>query len=71
MTFDDIWNQLCRKSPALSRRDSRLEFTSNNLKLLLKQVYEQGQKSVEPQVIQPKESKDDYLDAFRSMFRNM
>lgn len=46
MTFDTIWDQLCRKNPALSKGDSTVEFKSANLKTLLRQVYDQGAKSV-------------------------
>lgn len=45
MTFEEIWRQLCRKSPGLDREDTRVEFTSDNLRRLLEQVYEQGQLS--------------------------
>lgn len=44
MTFDEIWNQLLRKSPSLAKDESTVEFRADNLKLLLRQVYEQGEK---------------------------
>jgi len=45
MTFKEIWAQLCRKQPALQNPQTTVEFTSENLQSLLKQVYEQGKKS--------------------------
>lgn len=47
MTFNQIWDQLCSKKPSLKRADSTLEFKPENLKALLRQVYEQGRKSAE------------------------
>lgn len=46
MTFREIWQQLVRKDSRLLDGDAKVEFTSSNLKKLLEQVYEQGQKSV-------------------------
>lgn len=43
MTFDQIWDQLRRKSTKLDKPDASVEFTSENLKRLLCQVYEQGE----------------------------
>lgn len=40
MTFHDIWNQLLKKSSSLADPQSKVEFTSENLKALLRQVYE-------------------------------
>lgn len=45
MTFIEIWNQSVRKKPALADGSARVEFTSDNLYLLLEQVYEQGKKA--------------------------
>jgi hypothetical protein len=45
MTFQEIWRQLCRKRPLLSDPDSTVEFKSVNLKSLLRQAYEQGEKA--------------------------
>ena len=45
MTLEYIWNQLCRKQPKLLNKNATVEFTSQNLKALLAQVYEQGQKA--------------------------
>jgi hypothetical protein len=42
MTFQNIWQQLCRKRPKLNDPQSVAEFTSDNLKSLLEQVYNQG-----------------------------
>lgn len=46
MTFDAIWQQLCKKKPSLCKDDNTVEFKSANLKTLLRQVYDQGAKSV-------------------------
>jgi len=45
MTFQEIWQQLCRKRPLLADDDSIVEFKSINLKSLLRQAYEQGEKA--------------------------
>lgn len=45
MTFREIWQQLVRKDSRLLDGDTKVEFTSSNLKKLLAQVHEQGQKS--------------------------
>lgn len=47
MRFQEIWDQLCRKKPELSKTDATVEFRSSNLQALLRQVYEQGQKHPE------------------------
>jgi hypothetical protein len=44
MTFDQIWENLCCKSPKLREDGKTVEFESQNLKRLLKQVYDQGYK---------------------------
>lgn len=44
MTFQDIWNQLVRKNPAIAENGKTVEFQSENLKRLLRQVYEQGER---------------------------
>jgi hypothetical protein len=44
MLFDEIWESLCKKKPELKDPNTKLEFTSENLKKLLLQVYEKGQK---------------------------
>ena len=46
MTLEGIWEQLVRKNPSLARSDVTVEFSPQNLKALLRQVYEQGQNSV-------------------------
>ena len=57
MTLEDIWNQLCRKQPKLAKDDTTIEFTSQNLKALLSQVYEQAQKAaVKVEESKPKSS---------------
>jgi hypothetical protein len=43
MEFEEIWNQLVRKSNALTNPAAKVEFTADNLKRLLRQVYEQGE----------------------------
>ena len=45
MKFSEIWSQLCRKDARLNTDGTKVEFESQNLKRLLEQVYEQGQKS--------------------------
>lgn len=45
MTFDQIWERLARKKPALEQDDSVVTFTSANLRQLLRQVYDQGEAS--------------------------
>jgi len=47
MTFEEIWNQLCRKQPKLLKEGTTVEFKSENLKTLLSQVYEQARKAEE------------------------
>ncbi len=46
MTFDELWKQLEKKQPDLKNDESVVEFTALNLRLLLRQVYEQGKSSV-------------------------
>lgn len=62
MTFKEIWAQLLRKNADLANADAKVEFTSANLEMLLRQVYEQGQKSV------PKATWADAKNPFSSMF---
>lgn len=62
MTFKEIWAQLVRKNADLAKPDARVEFRSENLEQLLKQVYEQGQKSV------PKQTGTGTKNPFDSMF---
>lgn len=61
MTFQEIWQQLCRKSPSLEKPGATVEFKSENLKALLRQVYDQGQKSAPA-------SSDGRFDMFNSIF---
>lgn len=44
MKFSAVWDQLCRKHPGLSNDRSTIECTSANLRSLLRQVYDQGEK---------------------------
>ena len=44
MTLDQIWKQLVKKKPKLQDPNATVEITSDNLRLLLKQVYEQGER---------------------------
>lgn len=69
MTFDAIWEQLRRKNPALSKGDSTVEFRSDNLKTLLRQVYEQGVKSA-PKTDSNKNTFDSVLDDFGDIFKS-
>lgn len=48
MKFQDIWNQLLRKRPALADSEKVVEFRPAALKMLLEQVYEQGVKAGSP-----------------------
>jgi len=50
MTFSEIWNKLCDKHPALLINGKVHEIKSENLKSLLKQVYEKGQKSTDIEI---------------------
>lgn len=63
MTFDAIWNQLRSKQTKLDNADATIEFKPQNLKQLLRQVYEQGQRSSQ-QPAQPEK-----FDPFKSIFR--
>ena len=45
MTFEKIWEQLCRKEPRLKIAGTKIEFTSKGLEQLLKQVYDHGVKN--------------------------
>jgi hypothetical protein len=61
MTFKQIWDQLLRKSPKLSNDQAEVTFKSDNLKALLKQVYDQGKKSAG--------EKKPVRDPFEGLFR--
>ena len=65
MKFSEIWSQLCRKDARLNTDGTKVEFESQNLKRLLEQVYEQGQKSAP----QPKSSGVDFGRIFDGMFK--
>lgn len=45
ITFGKVWQQLVTKRPELEKPETKVEFTAGNLRRLLEQVYEQGQKS--------------------------
>lgn len=62
MTFYQIWNQLLRKCPDLARGEAKIEFTSDNLQQLLRQVYEQGEK--QGQVNKPASSGNPFSQMF-------
>lgn len=64
MTFDQVWDQLTRKRPSLERSESVVEFTAGNLRRLLRQAYEQGEKSV---ACEPPAS-GDLMGAFSDIF---
>ena len=64
MTFDTIWLRLCEKSHLLVDGESIVEFRSKNLKILLKQVFEQGQKSIPKSDPLPTTSNDWLNDLF-------
>ena len=44
MTFDELWQALITKSAKLENPDTKVEFTSANLKKLLQQVWDQSEK---------------------------
>lgn len=46
MTFGEIWASLVNKCPDLANDAAVVEFRSDNLRRLLRQVYDQGAKSV-------------------------
>ena len=46
MTFDEIWEQLKRKDDKLADESATVSMSAGNLRKLLRQTYEQGQKSV-------------------------
>jgi len=60
MTFDAIWQQLCRKNPKLENDSAKVEFDAGNFKRLLRQVYEQGERSAP----KPPEPKNPFSDIF-------
>lgn len=70
MTFDQVWGQLTRKQPKLKRSESVVEFTAGNLRRLLRQVYEQGAKSVETksEVVNPPGDPRSVGDLFGGIF---
>jgi hypothetical protein len=45
LTLEQIWQQLCKKDTRLNQPETVVDFKSENLKKLLAQVYEQGQRS--------------------------
>lgn len=45
MTFDQIWQSLCRKKPNLTDSTATVEMSTGNLRALLRQVYKQGHKA--------------------------
>lgn len=42
MTFSDLWLQMLRKAPDLSRANAKIEITSSNMEKLMKQAYDKG-----------------------------
>lgn len=68
MTFDSIWLRLCEKSHLLVDGESIVEFRSKNLKILLRQVYEQGQNSIPKKSDPVPSTNNDWLD---SIFGNL
>lgn len=63
MTFQQIWDQLVIKQPRLADRSAKVEFSSDNLKTLLRQVYEQGEKQARP--TPPSSSLGDWFGGLR------
>ena len=70
MTFKALWEQLCRKKPVLMEPDKTVEFEVRNLRALLEQVYEQGQKSASVKT-GGSEGSNAAVDSLRSMFGAM
>jgi hypothetical protein len=65
MTFEAIWQQLCSKKPALKTPETKIvEFTSQNLKALLRQVYEQGERHGRESAEQPAKPRDPFGGIF-------
>ena len=64
MTFDDIWERLTSKRPKLDDDQAVVQITAYNLRRLLQQVYELGQKSA-PNYRSPA---DDPLNILRDLF---
>ncbi|MAT51425.1 MAG: hypothetical protein CMK32_09615 [Porticoccaceae bacterium] len=69
MQFSDIWNRLCQKQERLNDGDAEVTFKSENLKKLLRQVYDQGEsagrKAGEAKAAS---NSQQYSDFFSSMF---
>ena len=53
MAFEEVWNQLLRKSPKLEKSEATVTITSDNLKQLLRQTYGQGVKSQNSSTFDP------------------
>lgn len=68
MTFDSIWQQLCRKNPKLENEEAGVVFKSVHLKALLRQVYEQGERN-KPEPDQPKNPFPDIFSGLGNEFR--
>ena len=64
MTFQEIWASLCKKRPLLSDPNATVEVSSDGFKKLLRQVYEQGQKSV---TVKPAKSGGMFDDLFSNL----
>ncbi len=45
MSFVQVWEQLSVKQPKLSNSDATVEIKVDSFRMLLRQVYEQGQKN--------------------------
>lgn len=45
MNFEQVWDQLKRKRPALEKPEAVVELTADNFRRLLAQVYEQGERA--------------------------
>ncbi len=48
LSLEQIWQQLCKKDSRLDQPETVVDFKAENLKKLLAQVYEQGQRSAIP-----------------------
>ena len=64
MTFQEIWTSLCKKRPLLNDPNATVEVSSEGFRKLLRQVYEQGQKSV---TVKPEKSGGMFDDLFSNL----
>lgn len=73
MKFDEIWQQLERKNADLKNDEAEVVFKAKNLRHLLRQVYDQGEKEAKPPTREEfkraeREATRSAFDQFGSMF---